>query len=163
MAESVADDPKLAALWDVGQNPQPASKVEARSFRPAVWRCANGHTFQRSPRSMQNDPSCPTCSKGANTHTNLGKLRPGLASLWDADKNPGVAFATLDATHASPVWWRCPNGHGFQRPPVRMLADDACPTCALAKSSLAALAPNVAAEWHPTKNAITPARSPPIT
>jgi hypothetical protein len=87
MAESVADDPKLAALWDAGQNPQQARNVEARSFRPAVWRCANGHTFQRSPRSMQNDASCPTCSKGVNTHTNLGKLRPALASLWDADKN----------------------------------------------------------------------------
>jgi hypothetical protein len=37
-----------------------------------------------------------------------------------------------------------------------MLADDACPTCALAKSSLAALAPAVAAEWHPAKNAIKP-------
>lgn len=33
MAESVADAPKLAPLWDAGQNPQPASKVEARSFR----------------------------------------------------------------------------------------------------------------------------------
>lgn len=156
MPESVADDPKLAPLWDVGQNPQPASKVEARSFRPAVWRCANGHTFQRSPRSMQSDPSCPTCSKGVNTHTNLGKLRPRLASLWDADRNTGIAFATLDATHASPVWWRCPSGHSFQRPPVRMLADEVCPTCALATSSLTALAPNVAAEWHPTKNAIKP-------
>lgn len=156
MAESVADDPKLAALWDAGQNPQQARNVEARSFRPAVWRCANGHTFQRSPRSMQNDASCPTCSKGANTHTNLGKLRPALASLWDAEKNPGIAFATLDATHANSGWWRCTNGHSFQRPPVRMLADDACPTCALAKSSLAALAPAVAAEWHPAKNAIKP-------
>jgi hypothetical protein len=39
MAESVADDPKLAALWDVGQNP---------------WRCAKGHTFLRSPtRSVE--------------------------------------------------------------------------------------------------------------
>jgi hypothetical protein len=156
VADSVADDPKLAPLWEAGQNSQPAAKVEARSFRPAVWRCANGHTFQRSPRAMQNDQSCPTCSKGANTHTNLGKLRPGLAALWDGEKNPGVAFANLDATHANPMWWRCPNGHSFQRPPVRMLADDACPTCALAKSSLAALAPNVAAEWHATKNAIRP-------
>jgi len=52
---------------------------------------------------MQNDTSCPTCSKGVNTHTNLGKLRPALASLWNADKNAGIAFATLDATHASPV------------------------------------------------------------
>lgn len=156
MADTVADDPKLALLWDVGQNPQPASKVDARSFRAAVWRCANGHTFQRSPRAMQNDRSCPTCSKGANTHTNLSKLRPGLASQWDAERNVGIAFAMLDATHANPVWWRCPNGHGFQRPPVRMLSEDTCPTCALAKSSLAALAPNVAAEWHPTKNAIKP-------
>jgi hypothetical protein len=37
-----------------------------------------------------------------------------------------------------------------------MLSEDTCPTCALAKSSLAALAPNVAAEWHATKNAIRP-------
>ncbi len=156
MAATVADDPKLAPLWDEGQNSQSASNVDARSFRPAVWRCANGHTFQRSPRAMQNDQNCPTCSKGANTHTNLGRLRPGLASQWDAEKNPGIAFVTLDATHASAVWWHCPKGHSFQRPPVRMLADDACPTCGLAKSSLAALAPNVAAEWHSAKNAIKP-------
>jgi len=156
MSESVADDPKLAPLWDVGQNPQPAHKVEARSFRPAVRQCEKGHSFQRSPRSMQNDSSCPTCSKGVNTHTNLFKLRPGLASLWDATQNAGINFATLDATRASPVWWRCPNGHAFQRPPVRMLADDACPTCSLAKTLLTALAPNVAAEWHPTRNAIKP-------
>jgi hypothetical protein len=154
MEGSVADDPKLSPLWDTPQNPQPAAKVDAHSYRPAAWLCVTGHAFARSPRAMQKDASCPTCSKGANTHTNLGKLRPGLASLWDTAKNVGIAFATLDATHANPVWWRCPNGHGFQRPPVRMLADDACPTCGLAKTSLAALAPNVAAEWHPTKNAI---------
>lgn len=156
MADTVADDPKLAALWDTPQNPEPASKVATRSYRAAAWRCPKGHAFARSPRAMLSDASCPTCNKGANTHTNLGKLRPGLASLFDNDKNAGIAFATLDATHASAVWWRCPSGHSFQRPPVRMLAEDACPTCALAKTSLAALAPNVAAEWHPTKNAIKP-------
>jgi superfamily II DNA or RNA helicase len=160
MADTVADDPNLAPLWDTPQNPQPASKVAAHSYRPAAWRCVNGHSFARSPRAMQKDTSCPTCSKGANTHTNLAKLRPGLASQWDAEKNAGVAFATLDATHASAVWWRCPNGHSYPRPPVRMLGDDSCPTCALEKSSLAALAPNVATEWHPTKNAITPTEIP---
>ena len=156
MASSVADDPKLAPLWDAPQNPQSASKVDSHSYRPAAWRCVNGHSFAKSPRMMQKDSSCPTCSKGANTHTSLAKLKPGLASQWDAEKNPGISFATLDATHASAVWWRCPKGHSFQRPPVRMLADDTCPTCALATSSLAALAANVAAEWHPTKNAIAP-------
>lgn len=156
MVNTVADDPHLAALWDGPQNPQPASKVEARSYRAAAWRCTQGHSFARSPRAMQNDSSCPTCSKGANTHTNLAKLRPGLLTLWDTEKNTGLRFENLDATHASAVWWRCSHGHAFQRPPVRMLADDTCPTCILAKTSLLALAPNCAAEWHPTKNAIKP-------
>lgn len=156
MADSVADDPKLAPLWDTPQNPERAHKVPANSYRPAAWKCVNGHQFARSPRAMQRDASCPWCSKGSNTHTYLAKLRPGLASQWETEKNQGIAFATIDATYASPVWWRCPNGHSFQRPPVRMLADDACPMCALAKTSLAALAPNVAAEWHSTKNAIAP-------
>jgi len=141
MADTVADDPKLASLWDTPQNPEAAAKVAASSYRSAAWRCPKGHSFARSPRAMQRDASCPTCSKGANTHTNLAKLRPGLALLWDADKSAGMSLAALDATHASPVWWRCLNGHSFQRPPVRMLADDSCPTCALERSSLAALAP----------------------
>ncbi len=105
---------------------------------------------------MQKDSTCPACSKGANTHTGLAKLRPALASLWDADKNVGLTLATVDASHASPAWWQCPNGHSFQRPPVRMLADDSCPTCALANTSLSAIAPNVAAEWHASKNAVAP-------
>lgn len=157
MADSVAEDPRLAPLWDAAQNPQPASKVEARSFRPAVWRCEKGHTFQRSPRAMQRDPSCPQCNRGENTHTSLAKMRPGLAARWDAEGNPGISFASVEATDASPRAWRCASGHRFSRPPVRMLADDACPTCALEKTSLAALAPQVAAEWHPGKNAVTPA------
>ena len=85
MADTVADDPTLAPLWDAGQNVQAASKVAAHSYRPAVWRCMKGHTYSRSPRAMQNDPRCPHCSKGANTHTSLGMLRPGLASPWDPD------------------------------------------------------------------------------
>ncbi|HVV81905.1 MAG TPA: zinc-ribbon domain-containing protein [Kofleriaceae bacterium] len=157
MSTTVADDPSLAALWDAAKNGDPASKVAATSYKAFGWRCSNGHEFSRSPRAMQKDASCPICAKGAPTHTSLAKLRPGLASLWDAERNAGLTLASIDATYANPVWWRCPNGHSFERPPVRMLADDACPTCALAKSSLAAVAPHVAAEWHPTKNAVTPA------
>src|SRR5689334_1415661 len=132
-------------MWDTPQNPERANKVPATSYRPACWRCPKGHSFQRSPRAMQRDSSCPTCNKHAPTHTGLLKLRPLLASLWDEEANAGLTMATLDATHAGPVWWRCPNGHRFQRAPVRMLADDACPTCALAKTSLVVVAPNVAA------------------
>ncbi len=155
MAESVADDPTLAPLWDTVANTEAASKVAAISYRPAAWRCPKGHSFQRSPRQMQRDASCPACSK-APTHTSISKLRPGLVTMFDKTENAGLSFASLDATYAGPVWWRCPNDHRFQRLPVRMLADDACPACALAITSLAAVAPEVAKEWHPVKNAIAP-------
>ena len=45
MADTVADSPNLALLWDTSQNPEPASKVAASSYRSAVWRCPNGHSF----------------------------------------------------------------------------------------------------------------------
>lgn len=156
MADTVADDPTLAPLWDAAQNPEPAANVAALSYRPAAWRCAKGHSFSRAPRAMQRDASCPMCSRGDHKHTALATLRPGLAALWDAAQNPGISFATLDATHAKPLWWRCAQGHRFERAPMKLLADDTCPTCALAKTSLAAVAPAVAAEWHPSKNAIAP-------
>src|ERR1700687_4068575 len=154
VADTVGDNPKLASLWDAAQNPEPATRVKAASYRPAHWKCPEGHSFSRAPRAMQRDPSCPACGTFGRTLTSLLKLRPAFAALWDADRNAGLALADLDATHASPTWWRCPSGHSFQRPPVRMLADDACPTCALAKTSLTAVAPHVAAEWHPSKNAV---------
>src|SRR5690349_15296515 len=149
MSETVADDPKLAALWDAAKNAKPANETLATSYAAASWRCPIGHAFERSPRAMQMNPACPLC-KETPKHANLVKLRPALASLWDAEKNAGLAIGNVDATGNNPLWWRCPNGHGFQRAPVRMLSDDTCPTCALAGSSLAAVAPEVAAEWHPS-------------
>ncbi len=155
MSETVADDPKLIVLWDASKNPQPADQTSVFSYASAHWRCPNGHSFQRAPRAMQKDARCPQC-KAVPAHASLAKLSPALASLWLAERNGTVTFASVVSTSTTPLWWRCPEGHEFQRAPVEMLSKDACPTCALAKTSLAAVAPGVAAEWHPTKNAVTP-------
>ncbi|MBK9031570.1 MAG: methyltransferase domain-containing protein [Myxococcales bacterium] len=104
---------------------------------------------------MQNDASCPGC-RTTPAHASLLKLRPSLAPRWDPTKNGDIALANVVATSSNALWWRCPEGHAFHRAPVDMLANDACPTCALAKTSLAAVAPAVAAEWHPIKNAVKP-------
>lgn len=155
MSETVADDPNLAMLWDAAKNALPADKTAAASYGAAHWRCANGHSFQRSPRVMQGNPSCPSC-KATPAHASLLKLRPALASLWHPTRNGDLVLANVQATSSTPLWWRCPEAHEFQRAPVDMLSKDACPTCELAKTSLAAVAPAIAAEWHPSKNAVAP-------
>jgi superfamily II DNA or RNA helicase len=150
VAESIEVHPLLSKLWDDKRNGAAAS-VLVRSFRPAWWRCENGHSFQRSPRSMLSDSSCPGCQRGPGA-SSIAKARPGLVPLWHAEKNGGLSPNTTDVACAGAVWWRCPQGHEFQRPPLLMLRDASCAVCTVATKSLAVMNPAVAAEWHPTRN-----------
>ncbi len=148
MAESVADVPALAALWDAEKNAKAAGDVLASSFRTYWWRCADGHEFQRKPKLFAKDPLCPHCAKSGSS---LADTHPHLAKRWHPGKN-GTTPNAVDASHTAEVWWVCEEGHPFQRSPLQMVADDHCPYCALEQSSLAARFPEIAAEWHPQRN-----------
>ncbi len=150
MAESIAESPLLSKLWDDKKNGA-ATAVLVRSFRPAWWRCENGHAFQRSPRSMLSDSACPDCRRGP-TANSIAKARPSLVPLWNVDKNGALSPTTVDIAQAGNAWWRCPKGHDFQRSPLLMLRDSSCPLCAVAEKSLAVTNPAVAAEWHTKRN-----------
>ena len=156
MAQTIADTASLARIWDAKKNEQPASEVLAHSHRAAWWLCSKGHSFQRSPRVMLGSAACPQC-KVSGSGTSFADKYPKLLPLWHPEKNGQLHPESIDATWSSACWWRCPSGHDFQRPPVVMLRNSECPTCALAATSLAALHAAVAAEWHPTRNGdITP-------
>ncbi len=157
MAESIAVHPLLSKLWDDKKNGTAAS-VLVRSFRPAWWRCENGHSFQRSPRSMLSDAACPDCRRGPSSNS-IAKARPSLIPLWNAEKNGDLSPSTVDAAQVGNTWWRCPKEHDFQRSPLLMVRDSSCPVCTAAEKSLAAMSPAVAAEWHPKRNGdITPSQ-----
>jgi superfamily II DNA or RNA helicase len=150
VAESIDVHPLLSRLWDDTKNGA-ATSVPARSFRPAWWRCESGHSFQRSPRSMLSDSSCPSCRSGPGT-TSIAKKHPGIVPLWNAEKNGVQSPSTVDVAHPGNVWWRCPKGHDFERAPLLMVKDASCPVCAAAEKSLATTSPVIAAEWHPKRN-----------
>jgi Probable Zinc-ribbon domain len=158
MAQTVAEHPALSPLWDATKNPDAASAVLTTSYKAAWWSCPRGHALQRAPRALLRDPACPQC-KVAGSSASLADNRPALAALWHPEKNGDLTPSTVDATSTAPCWWRCPTGHDFQRAPLLMLRDGECPTCALAKTSLAVTHPTIAAEWHATRNdAVTPQR-----
>ena len=156
VTESIADSPLLSKIWDAQKNGA-ASSVLQRSFRSVWWRCENGHSFQRAPRSMLSDSSCPDCRRGPTN--SIAKVRPSIIPLWNVEKNGELSPCTLDAAHAGKAWWRCLKGHDFQRAPLIMVRDSSCPLCVVAEKSLARTNPVVAAEWHPKKNGeVTPAQ-----
>lgn len=107
---------------------------------------------------MLSDSACPTCNRGPSTNS-IAKVRPSILPLWNAERNGERSPSTVDAAHAGNAWWRCPEGHDFQRAPILMVRDSSCPICAVAEKSLAVTNPVIAVEWHPTKNGeITPAQ-----
>ncbi|NOU33304.1 MAG: methyltransferase-like protein [Polyangiaceae bacterium] len=155
MAESIDVHPLLSKLWDEAKNGA-AAAVLVRSFRPAWWRCENGHSFQRSPRAMLSDAACPDCRRVPSV-ASIAKTRPSIVPLWNPEKNGDLSPAKVDAAHTGNTWWRCLKGHDYQRSPLLMIRDASCPVCAVAEKSLAMTNPVVAAEWHATRNGdVTP-------
>ena len=78
-----------------------------------------------------------------------------LAALWDAERNGEAAEAVLAKSFRT-YWWKCEQGHGFQRKPKLFAKDPACPQCAMGGSSLADTHPHLAKRWHPAKNGMKP-------
>jgi hypothetical protein len=89
---------------------------------------------------------------------------PWLLAEWHSVMNEGLDPATVKAGTGDYYWWKCPYGpdHEWQaQPRARALLAHGCPFCTgriTARSeSLALTHPEIAAEWHPTRNnEITP-------
>ena len=74
---------------------------------------------------------------------------PALIREWHPTKNGKVIPDNIHPGSHKKFWWRCENGHSYQyivRDKVNR--KKTCSAC----NSLAFCAPNIAKEWHPTKN-----------
>lgn len=83
--------------------------------------------------------------------------RQGLLDEWDAEQNaPLIPEQVLSQSHQK-VWWQCENGHPWQATVLSRTHGNGCPYCAnkavaVGENDLASFKPELAAEWHPTKN-----------
>ena len=82
-----------------------------------------------------------------------------LMAEWDWEKNKVLGFEPNEVTFGSikKIWWICDKGHEWQATPNNRSKGQGCPICAGRKvfagfNDLASKAPDVAKEWHPTKN-----------
>ena len=86
--------------------------------------------------------------------------RNDLLSQWCSEKNDLLTPDTISYGSKKKVWWRCEKGHEWQAPVYsRTGAKTQCPYCKNlklmpGKNDLASQNPDLAAQWHPTKNGI---------
>ena len=93
----------------------------------------------------------------------LKDIRPELASEWLAELNAPRRFESVAAFSNKTAWWQCSknNAHKWEAKIASRSGGTNCPYCRGLKvdetNSLLSLKPDVAAEWHETRNVLTPA------
>ena len=84
---------------------------------------------------------------------------PRLVAEWHPTRNPDVYPDEVSYGSGKRIWWKCPKGSDHEwcvSATNRTSHGRGCPFCAnravSVTNSLASLAPEIAREWHPTKN-----------
>lgn len=144
------------------------SDVVAGSTRRVFWRCRKdpSHEWEAPITARTQGHGCPFCS-GLRVwwKTSLAAVAPHVAEQWHPTKNGALTPGDVTAHTNNKAWWKCPGApdHEWHASIFgRVDRGRGCPFCAgkrpSSTSSLAALFPKLAAEWHPTKNGtLTPA------
>ena len=158
-----AQYPDLIAEWHPSKNGKDTPyDISKGSNKKVWWICSKGHEWEAVVSSRANGNSCPICSgyklwKGFN---DLESQYPELLREWDYEKN-NIDPSEIKYNSPKKVWWRCPLGHSFDMSVINRTGNQkcGCPYCCTpAKrvlkgfNDLAFKCPDIAREWHPTKN-----------
>lgn len=155
-----ACNPLLAAQWHPEKNGKlTPDQVTAFAHRKVWWLCEKGHAWKAAISNRSNGNNCPYCAgqwvlPGEN---DLVTLYPDVAKDWHPTKNLGLTPDQVMPKSMKKIWWQCENGHEWQDTLNHRTNGRGCPYCAGQKvlpgdNDLATLRPDVAKEWHPTKN-----------
>lgn len=158
---SLADkNPLLAKQWHPIKNGHlTANDVSAGSGSKAWWICEKGHEWEAAINSRNQGVGCPICSghKVLEGYNDLATTNPILAMQWHPVKNGELSPKNVTAGSSRKIWWICPFGHEWMTGINHRVAGTDCPVCAGKKivagaNDLAKRNPQLALEWHPTKN-----------
>lgn len=151
----------LLDQWDSDGNGTLGPKdVAFGSHRKVWWRCQEGHRWQTAVYTRTcGESSCPYCGgkRPWPGYNDLASQYPELAAQWHPTKNGDLRPEELVAGSSRRIWWRCDKGHEWQAVVKSRAAGSGCPFCARRRLSpgdndLASQYPDLAAQWHPTKN-----------
>ncbi len=162
-------DPEIAAEWHPTRNGglTPRDVTRGSSRVKPWWVCPEGHEYRATPANRIAGRGCPTCSVAKRsrsrheahlkTHESIAETHPELCREWDAEGNGSLTPHDVTSGSDAKVWWVCERGHRYEATVANRVGGRGCPYCAGKRvlpgfNDLATVAPEVAAEWHPTRN-----------
>ncbi|MCM3387344.1 zinc-ribbon domain-containing protein [Ureibacillus chungkukjangi] len=158
--------PDLWVEWDFSKNSVLEIYEITKGTHKKVWwvcpNCTSGYDMKISEKTQ--GYKCPYCRGLRINETNsLASLRPDIAKDWNYEKNGKLTPCKITCSSHKSVWWKCSSCNSDYDMKVYNKTSNNCncPYCTGKRvnetNSLSSIRPDIAAEWHPTKNgSLTP-------
>lgn len=155
--------PRIAKEWHPVKNGNlTPSEISRGSNKKFWWKCSKcEYEWEARVADRTIDSTgCPACANkvvvsGLN---DLASQFPEIAKEWNYKENGNLKPNEVIAKSNRKVWWICSNGHEYEQSvDLRTVRKYGCPVCANQKilvgfNDLETTHPQIAAEWHSTKN-----------
>lgn len=155
--------PDLAKEWHPIKNGKlTPDKVFKSSNKEVWWQCSKNpkHIWKATVNHRYSGYECPYCSnqKILIGDNDLATTHPELEKEWDYEKNYPITPQEVTSGSDKKVWWICKTcGHEWFATIFDRAKGRGCRLCSYNRvvkgvNDLATTHPNLAAQWHPTKN-----------
>ena len=157
--------PDLAADWHPERNGDiTPSQIAVGSNKRVWWRCSKDPEHEWSTRLVgrtgNRAAGCPYCvgRLAQAGKTDLATLAPNVAAEWDDVRNGDLTPSGVTVSAGRVAFWLCPLGHSYRAKVASRTRGVGCPYCTGTRvlpnfNDLLSRSPDIAAQWHPTKNA----------
>lgn len=158
-------NPELTAEWHPTKNGGLAPDMFVPfSGKKVWWQDKYGHEWECTIDHRSRGIGCPICSgrKASKGYNDLATVNPELAKEWHPIKNNNLTPHDVKAGSNRKVWWQDKFGHEWECAVNHRNRGTGCPVCSGRKAlkgfnDLATKNPELAEDWHPTKNgSLTP-------
>lgn len=158
----VTTHPNIASEWHPTKNGSILpSEFSAGSNKKFWWQDSFGHEWEASiDKRALYSRGCPFCSgnKVLQGYNDLKTTHSYLLKEIDPNLNSHIDISDISFGSNERIVWKCSLGHNWKVSiSSRVVYQTGCPTCSNKKISkgyndLESLYPQLAKEWHPTKN-----------
>lgn len=152
----------LVGQWS-SRNEKSPSQVSAQSNKYAYWICSSGHEWSAKIQNRFMGAGCPMCAGfvAVAGKTDLATKKPKLIKEWHPTKNSSLTPQAVTEWSGKKVWWLGFCGHEWESTVAHRSGGSGCIYCSghtvlVGFNDLATKKPELAREWHPTKNSLSP-------
>lgn len=157
----------LAGEWHPTKNEDILPTEVSKGYGKKIWWiCAEGHEWEATPNTRTYyKTKCPVCT-GVQIIEGINDFKTKLPEMykeWHPTKNASQEISNMGTGYRKEKsWWICSQGHEWQETiKNRSTRKNGCMQCSGQKlnvgvNSLAVLSPELAKQWHPSLNNLTP-------